>query len=870
MYVDCLAVLNFTVLFQMLDQSHNPDLSESGAGLDELTFSLIKTYLSDFLRVEKYSWDPRANYKCFEESQHITTLKSLRRYMNEGFLIEADLHRFLTFDLEGSEKQEPMVLIVMCLGAASVVIHLHQVRKSCTSADLKRALGPFIQTVFSGQVCVLGLDIGKDLSRLLRHYAIDDGRDLVGNVKSVEISEVFNAAKKTGVYNQEVIDFIGARTGLGFVSLCCNGFNFKPFSYTGMRKYLKHGQLDATRKTVQRVLYSLDHELRHVDYGKNRSPAPIFKWEISPLTRKQLLYCHLDVTTPFRLLLDFTRKIAEQGKLDIGKCASLTKVVDLAIEHALRTERKDEDRRPPYKVFSSEQLSEGLLANSLRVEKRPLLVDEDGQEIKETDAACSAQLAKPRGLPMPTGPQSPSSQSSPSSECKWLEEFDSSPHRSRSRSRSPECVEGKSGANTDDGGELLQKLQNYVDMKRKGKDQEKCGAAESNVPGLSSETDGAKKRKRDEVSNDQDDPHQTDDDVFRIHAEKDLMRSLGCSPDCQSSPKVRKLEESQAAMVGALANAEASLGDLRSSLNARIADAVAVLAHDDIQTLEPGKSMIIEVDILSSSENDVDPLSEDDLVQEADQDGDVQEEDVQMEVEETSSNHPADEGPLIEILTDSDLREIGLQRASYACETIKQDRDCPNLSLRERYRLPNFRFDAPSERVAPWTKDGYLQRYPENCRHRVTQFAKVPLTLHHCNHCGKHHDDPQDCAIARYHAGSDLYECDRKVLEHFPCTYCGSCHHSIRLCDVMHAYCKHCRVRGHRPIDKRGRMITRGATKGACYITPEGRDEYEARFARMASWGLRTTATGGRWGLRVSDEHRCSPTGEDWSDTDEE
>ena len=125
------------------------------------------------------------------------------------------------------------------------------------------------------------------------------------------------------------------------------------------------------------------------------------------------------------------------------------------------------------------------------------------------------------------------------------------------------------------------------------------------------------------------------------------MRSLGCSPDCQSSPKVRKLEESQTAMVGALANAEASLGDLRNSLNARIADAVAVLAHDDIQTLEPGKSMIIEGDILSSSENDVDPLSEDDLVQEAEQDSDVQEEGVQMEVEETSSNHPADEGPLV-------------------------------------------------------------------------------------------------------------------------------------------------------------------------------------------------------------------------------
>ena len=110
-------------------------------------------------------------------------------------------------------------------------------------------------------------------------------------------------------------------------------------------------------------------------------------------------------------------------------------------------------------------------------------------------------------------------------------------------------------------------------------------------------------------------------------------------------------------------------------------------------------------------------------------------------------------------------------------------------------------------------KNEHLQWYPENCRHRVTQFAKVLLTLH---------------------------------------------------------YCKHCKVHGHRPIDKRGRVITSGATKGACHITPEVREEFEARFARMGSWGLRTTATGGRWGLRVSDEHRCSPTGEDWSDTDEE
>ena len=156
-----------------------------------------------------------------------------------------------------------------------------------------------------------------------------------------------------------------------------------------------------------------------------------------------------------------------------------------------------------------------------------------------------------------------------------------------------------------------------------------------------------------------------------------------------------------------------------------------------------------------------------------------------------------------------------------------------------------------------------MQRYPENCRHRVTQLAKVPLTLHHCNHCGKRHDDPPDCAIVRYHAGSDLYECDREVLEHFPCTYCGLCHHSIRLCDVMHAYCKRCKVRGRSPNRQERACDHKGCNS-------EVREEFEARFARMASWGLRKTATEGLWGLRVSDEHRCSPTGEDWSDTDEE
>ena len=139
-----------------------------------------------------------------------------------------------------------------------------------------------------------------------------------------------------------------------------------------------------------------------------------------------------------------------------------------------------------------------------------------------------------------------------------------------------------------------------------------------------------------------------------------------------------------------------------------------------------------------------------------------------------------------------------------------------------------------------------------------------------CSHCGKRHNYPDECAILRYHQGKELFEKDRNILESFPCSYCESPTHATRMCQLLHAYCSTCGVRGHRPVKQNGKMVKRGDT-AKCHITPELSAHYDVLFARFGAIGLHTgknLAKSNGWGRRVPPAHRC--THHYWSETEEE
>ena len=154
------------------------------------------------------------------------------------------------------------------------------------------------------------------------------------------------------------------------------------------------------------------------------------------------------------------------------------------------------------------------------------------------------------------------------------------------------------------------------------------------------------------------------------------------------------------------------------------------------------------------------------------------------------------------------------------------------------------------------------------CRHRS---SNVVLTLNSCAHCGKSHDKAKECAIVRYQQGGDLFESDIPILKHYPCAYCCSAKHTTYMCDVMQAYCRTCKYRGHRPIDKKGRMVSKRGG-GKCHITQEKLNDYKTRFNQLSSRGIHTKKNQGeevhKWGLVVPENHICSE--DHWSDTDED
>ena len=183
--------------------------------------------------------------------------------------------------------------------------------------------------------------------------------------------------------------------------------------------------------------------------------------------------------------------------------------------------------------------------------------------------------------------------------------------------------------------------------------------------------------------------------------------------------------------------------------------------------------------------------------------------------------------------------------------------------VRARFMDTLFKYDDPKTRADPRNKQSFIQD-PKVCNHRALH---PTLTLRSCSHCGLRHRKAMDCAIFRFQEGKELFRSDIAVLSHYPCGYCNSSRHITRLCTTMHAYCKDCQVRGHLPVNKKGKTIMK-AGGGKCHITPESLDLQKEKFVEMAPLGHRTSKADALWSYTISTDHACNK--QDFSDSEEE
>ena len=210
------------------------------------------------------------------------------------------------------------------------------------------------------------------------------------------------------------------------------------------------------------------------------------------------------------------------------------------------------------------------------------------------------------------------------------------------------------------------------------------------------------------------------------------------------------------------------------------------------------------------------------------------------------------------VLTDAEIEDIILSQRSiewtqdpgrFSKVFTKNDPD--RLPIRQRFPDERFQYDNPKSRVQP----SY-----SSCRHTT---AWPDLTISDCSHCGKHHDSAQECAVVRYHQGSELFLSDRPVLEQFPCAYCNSNRHTTNMCTVMHAFCPDCKVRGHRQYKGNGKMNKNRNNRRACSITKEMAQFQKKKFERFSHLGRLTGKDSLKWGFTIMKEHECDKDGSD-------
>ena len=210
------------------------------------------------------------------------------------------------------------------------------------------------------------------------------------------------------------------------------------------------------------------------------------------------------------------------------------------------------------------------------------------------------------------------------------------------------------------------------------------------------------------------------------------------------------------------------------------------------------------------------------------------------------------------VLTEFEIEDIVLSQRSvewapepnhFSKYYTKND---PNrLPIRQRFPDEHFQYDDPKSRVQEVDRS-------QNCRHTS---AWPLLTVSACAHCGKRHDSAQDCAIVRFHNGSDLFESDKSVLERFPCGYCDSHRHTTSMCIIMHSYCPDCRVRGHRQYKSNGKMNKNRKNIRRCLIGKEQADFMKKKFEQFSHLGRLTAKDSLRWGFTILRDHECD--GED-------
>ena len=197
-----------------------------------------------FLCVEKYSTQRNYSYECLERQELIVDIASLREAA-KAFRVRAATYGVLSFDLEGDEQEFPRVLLVQFLGYHVTIVHLWKIRQTTKLEPLVDALQGLFDILCAKEFAVVGSDIQRDLRCLRRYFG--SGSSKFQNCHDTE--HIFHIARRCSRYDRSLDSWLGARNGLGWISLCEFGYNYKCF---GRKKFpgteQEWGNFDPFRK----------------------------------------------------------------------------------------------------------------------------------------------------------------------------------------------------------------------------------------------------------------------------------------------------------------------------------------------------------------------------------------------------------------------------------------------------------------------------------------------------------------------------------------------------------------------------------------------------------------------------------------------
>ena len=399
----CVSISNLACIlwFQMFEPFCNyrwrhPLVPEDGQGLPRGVFHYVLEMLARPLEVQNFSQiyypmnssrdpDMSPSFPCLDKVRVIDDSEQLSDVVKE-IVRQLELHLFLSLHTRGGQKGVngeppicPKVITLQALPFAPVIIHIDRMITKILKAhdesyairNISRRLRPIMEVMFSDKIVILGAGVADDVE-LLKRFFLDKVNSEVSWPRMYDSQDLFDTALRTGMFGKQLTEFVGGRRGLNVVSLAVNGFQNKPMTWERVGTYMR----STNKQSIDREFNRLDPMLRQghevgdgqdIERMRRGGKAPIEWWDgaiakddgTRRLHPKQVLTCCIDVVTPFKLLLQLTRKFGGMGKLSgsYRKGRTLSAVLDEVLWVAYHgLERAG--RAPPYFPFRHEQLEE--------------------------------------------------------------------------------------------------------------------------------------------------------------------------------------------------------------------------------------------------------------------------------------------------------------------------------------------------------------------------------------------------------------------------------------------------------------------------------------------------------------------------------